>query len=154
MPTFPEITPATMYMALNLGVLPFWALLIALPHASITERLVHSIALPLILGVTYAWLLATALTSPAPEGAGFATLDALMKTFSVEIALVAGWAHYIVFDLFVGAWQARDAQRVGLNHLLLIPCLLLTLIVGPIGLVTYLMIRGLSGKGGTSLFEG
>jgi hypothetical protein len=49
---------------------------------------------------------------------------------------------------------ARDAQRVGLNHFLLIPCLLLTLLVGPIGLVTYLMIRGLSGKGGTSLFEG
>ena len=59
-----------------------------------------------------------------------------------------------MFDLFVGAWQARDAQRVGLNHFLLIPCLLLTLVVGPIGLVTYLMIRGLSGKGGTSLFEG
>jgi hypothetical protein len=154
MPALPEMTPANMYLMLNLGVLPFWAMLMLLPHARITEQVVHSIALPLILGVTYAWLLATALTSPAPEGAGFASLDALMKTFSVEIALVAGWAHYLVFDLFVGAWQARDAQRVGLNHLLLIPCLLLTLVVGPIGLVTYLMIRGLSGKGGTSLFEG
>jgi hypothetical protein len=154
MPALPEMTPANMYLMLNLGVLPFWAMLMLLPHARITEQVVHSIALPLILGVTYAWLLATALTSPAPEGAGFASLDALMKTFSVEIALVAGWAHYLVFDLFVGAWQARDAQRVGLNHLLLIPCLLLTLLVGPIGLVTYLMIRGLSGKGGTSLFEG
>ena len=154
MPALPEMTPANMYLMLNLGVLPFWAILMLLPHARITEQVVHSIALPLILGVTYAWLLATALTSPAPEGAGFASLDALMKTFSVEIALVAGWAHYLVFDLFVGAWQARDAQRVGLNHLLLIPCLLLTLLVGPIGLVTYLMIRGLSGKGGTSLFEG
>jgi hypothetical protein len=154
MPALPEMTPANMYLMLNLGVLPFWAMLMLLPHARITEQVVHSIALPLILGVTYAWLLATALTSPAPEGAGFASLDALMKTFSVEIALVAGWAHYLVFDLFVGAWQARDAQRVGLNHFLLIPCLLLTLLVGPIGLVTYLMIRGLSGKGGTSLFEG
>lgn len=154
MPALPEMTPANMYLMLNLGVLPFWAMLMLLPRARVTEQVVHSIALPLILGVTYAWLLATALTSPAPEGAGFASLDALMKTFSVEIALVAGWAHYLVFDLFVGAWQARDAQRVGLNHLLLVPCLLLTLLVGPIGLVTYLMIRGLSGKGGTSLFEG
>lgn len=154
MPALPEITPATMYLVLTLGILPFWALLILLPRARITEHLVHSVALPLVLGVTYAWLLATALTSPAPEGAGFATLDALMKTFSVEIAVVAGWAHYIVFDLFVGAWIARDAQRVGLNHFMLIPCLLLTIVMGPIGLVAYLMTRGLSGKGGTSLFEG
>jgi hypothetical protein len=154
MSPLPEITPATMYLALNLGILPFWALLVVLPRAAITRRLVHSIALPLILGATYAWLLATALTSPAPEGAGFATLDALMKTFSVEIAVVAGWAHYLVFDLFVGAWLARDAQRVGLSHLALVPCLLLTLVVGPIGLLAYLIVRSLSGKGGTSLFEG
>ena len=80
MPALPEMTPANMYLMLNLGVLPFWAMLMLLPHARITEQVVHSIALPLILGVTYAWLLATALTSPAPEGAGFASLDALMKT--------------------------------------------------------------------------
>ena len=61
MPALPEISPSTMYLVLNLGVLPFWALLIFLPHARITETLVHSVMMPLILGVTYAWLLATAL---------------------------------------------------------------------------------------------
>lgn len=154
MPALPEISPSTMYLALNLGVLPFWALLILLPHAKITETLVHSVMMPLVLGVTYAWLLATALVLPAPEGAGFSSLEALMKLFTVEMALVAAWAHYIVFDLFVGAWEARDAQRVGMNHLLLIPCLALTLLVGPIGLLAYIMIRGLTGKSGFSLFEG
>jgi hypothetical protein len=77
-----------------------------------------------------------------------------MKLFTVEMALVAAWSHYIVFDLFVGAWEARDAQRVGMNHLLLVPCLVLTLLVGPIGLLAYIMIRGLTGKSGFSLFEG
>lgn len=143
-----------MYLALNLGVLPFWALLIFLPHARITELLVHSVMMPLILGVTYAWLLATALSLPAPEGAGFSSLEGLMKLFTVEMALVAAWSHYIVFDLFVGAWEARDAQRVGLHHLLLAPCLILTLLVGPIGLLSYIMVRGLTGKSGFSLFEG
>lgn len=143
-----------MYLALNLGILPFWALLLVLPHARITEALVHSVALPLILGVTYMWLLGTALSLPAPEGAGFSSLSGLMKLFTVEMALVAGWAHYLVFDMFVGAWEARDAQRVGLHHLLLAPCLLLTLAVGPIGLMLYILVRGISGRGGFSLFEG
>lgn len=143
-----------MYLALNLGVTPFWALLIFMPRAQITDTLVHSVMMPLILGVTYAWLLATALSLPAPEGAGFSSLEGLMKLFTVEMALVAAWSHYIVFDLFVGAWEARDAQRVGMNHLLLAPCLLLTFLVGPIGLLAYIMIRGLTGKSGFSLFEG
>jgi hypothetical protein len=150
------LSPDTMYLLLNYGVLPFWALLIVAPVLKLTDTLVHSVAMPLLLGVTYAWLLATALWGPvaAPEGAGFASLDALLKLFSTKEALVAGWAHYIVFDLFVGAWIARDAQRVGLNHFALIPCLTLTLLVGPIGLLTYLMVRGLTGRGGWSLFEG
>lgn len=150
------LSPDTMYLLLNYGVLPFWALLILAPVLKITDALVHSVAMPLLLGVTYAWLLATALWGPVatPDGAGFATLDALLKLFSTKQALVAGWAHYIVFDLFVGAWIARDAQRVGLNHFALIPCLVLTLLVGPIGLLTYLMVRGLTGRGGWSLFEG
>lgn len=145
-----------MYTLLNFGVVPFWALLIVAPVFRLTDLLVHSVAMPILLGVTYAWLLATALWGgvPLPEGAGFSTLDGLVKLFSVKEALVAGWAHYIVFDLFVGAWQARDAQRVGLNHFVLIPCLILTFLVGPVGLLAYLLIRGLTGRAGWSLFEG
>jgi hypothetical protein len=151
-----QITPDTLFMVLNFSVLPFWLLLIVAPVFKLTDILVHSVAVPIILGVTYAWLLATALFggTPVPEGAGFDSLDALMKLFSVKEALLAGWAHYLVFDLFVGAWQARDAQRIGLNHFILIPCLLLTFLVGPIGLLAYLLIRGLSGRAGSSLFEG
>lgn len=155
MPHF-EISPDTMYLVLNFGVMPFWALLILLPHARITEVAVHSVLVPLVLGVTYAWLLATAIAGPPapPDGSGFATLPELMKTFTAPTAVVAGWAHYLVFDLFVGSWEARDAQRIGLHHLVVAPCILITFLVGPIGLLLYLMVRGLSGKAGTSLFEG
>jgi hypothetical protein len=151
-----QITPDTLFTFLNYAVLPFWALLIVAPVFKLTDILVHSVAVPIILGVTYAWLLATALWggTPVPEGAGFGTLDGVMKLFSVKEALVAGWAHYLVFDLFIGAWQARDAQRIGLNHFVLIPCLALTLLVGPVGLLAYLLIRGLTGRAGWSLFEG
>lgn len=149
-----SLSPDAMYTLLNMSVLPFWAMLIFLPFLKFTDTLVHSVLAPIVLGVTYAWLLATALSGAMPEGAGFETLDALMKTFSVKQAVVAGWAHYLVFDLFIGAWEARDAQRAGLNHFVLIPCLIVTFLVGPIGLLLYLMIRGLSGRGGWSVFEG
>jgi hypothetical protein len=54
---------------------------------------------------------------------------------------VAGWIHYLIFDLFVGAWEARDARRRGVPHLLLVPCLLATLMIGPVGLLLYVLVR-------------
>lgn len=152
----PTITPDQLYLALNYGVMPFWALIIFVPFLKITDRLVHSVLAPIVLGVTYTWLLANVMGGVVqmPEGAGFGTLDALMKTFSMKEAVVAGWAHYIVFDLFVGAWIARDAQRVGINQFVVAPSLLLTFLVGPIGLLSYLLLRGITGRGGWSLFEG
>ncbi len=152
----PTISPDDLYLALNYGVMPFWALVILVPFLKITDTLVHSVLAPIVLGVTYTWLLANVMGGvvQVPEGAGFASLDALMKTFSVKEAVVAGWAHYIVFDLFVGAWIARDAQRVGLNQFIVAPSLLLTFLVGPIGLLSYLLLRGITGRGGWSLFEG
>ena len=151
-----SISAETMYTLLNFSVLPFWLLLILVPLTKPTDTLVHSVLMPLVLGVTYAWFLATALwgPTPMPDGAGFGSLEALRKVFSMDTALIAGWAHYLVFDLFIGAWQARDAQRIGLNHFLLVPCLVVTLVVGPIGLLLYVMVRGLTGRGGWSLFEG
>lgn len=151
-----ELTPELMFKLVNYSVLPFWALLVFLPHLKITDWLVHSVLAPVVLGVLYAWLFATATFAGhgLPEGANFSSLDGVAKVFSVKEALVAGWTHYLVFDLFIGAWEARDAQRVAMNHFVLIPCLVLTLLVGPIGLLLYLMIRGLTGRAGWSLFEG
>jgi Domain of unknown function (DUF4281) len=156
MSALPHVAPETLFAFLNFGVMPFWALLIFLPHLKITDWLVHSVLAPIVLGAVYALLFAsfTFGGTTLPEGAGITTLDGVMKLFTLKEAALAGWAHYIVFDLFVGAWQARDAQRLGLNHFLLIPCLVLTFLVGPVGLLAYLMIRGLSGRGGTTLFEG
>ena len=64
-----------------------------------------------------------------------------MTFFSVEQTMLAGWVHYLVFDLFVGAWEVRDARRVGVHHLLVVPCLALTFMAGPIGLLLYLGLR-------------
>jgi hypothetical protein len=52
-----------------------------------------------------------------------------------------GWAHYLAFDLFVGSWEVRDSQRLKIPHWQVVPCLLFTLMVGPVGLVLYLTLR-------------
>ncbi len=123
----------------NAFVLPFWALLIAAPRWRWTRRLVHGPLAPVVLCGVYVYMLLASL--PAPEGSGFFSLYQVMILFTEPRAVMAGWVHYLVFDLFVGAWAARDAQRVGVPHLLLVPCLLATLLVGPVGLLLYLAVR-------------
>jgi hypothetical protein len=61
--------------------------------------------------------------------------------FRSPYALLAGWIHYLAFDLFTGAWEARDAAQAGISRWLVAPCLLLTFLFGPAGLALYLLLR-------------
>lgn len=123
----------------NYAVLPFWLLLIAVPRWRWTQRLVHGPAVVLLLTPIYAFLLFGYAT--APEGMTFLTLYGVMIGFSSPHIVAAGWIHYLIFDLFVGAWEARDALRRGVPRWLLIPSLLGTLLFGPIGLLLYVVAR-------------
>ena len=76
-----------------------------------------------------------------PEEFNFRTLYGVMVGFSVPHLVMAGWIHYLVFDLFVGAWEVRDAMRRNVPHWLVVPCLVLTLMFGPIGLLAYVLVR-------------
>jgi hypothetical protein len=149
------MTPDTIFAIANNGILVFWLLLILAPGWRGTQILVHSVAIPVLLGLTYIWLLSSAVFGGhgAPAGASFFSLHGVAALFSSPLALTAGWIHYLVFDLFVGAWEARDARRRGISHLALIPCLIVTLMVGPVGLLLYLALRAALGKGGFFLGE-
>jgi hypothetical protein len=129
-------------------VLPVWLLLIFVPRWQWTQRLATFIV-PLLLGVIYVGLLATA---HFPAGGGFNSLAQVALLFSVRQALLAGWIHYLAFDLFTGAWEARDARRLRISRWLVAPCLLLTFLFGPLGLGLYLLLRaGLRKKVGVVL---
>lgn len=134
------MTPDTVFTICNTGVLPAWLLLVLAPAWKWTHRVVHSAWIPLLLGIVYAGAFAT--NTVAPEGAGFGSLAGVMLLFTSPHAVLAGWVHYLVFDLFVGAWEVRDAQRRGISHWLVVPCLALTLMLGPLGLLAYLTLRG------------
>ncbi|HET6417269.1 MAG TPA: ABA4-like family protein [Polyangiales bacterium] len=133
------MTLEMLLQAANYAVIPFWLLLILAPRWSWTERLVHSPIVLLLLTPIYAYMLFG--YGPAPEGMSFSSLYGIMVGFSAPHVAVAGWIHYLIFDLFVGAWEARDARRRGVPHLLLVPCLLATLLIGPVGLLLYVLVR-------------
>jgi hypothetical protein len=115
-----------------------WICLVFLPRWRPSATLVAPVLIPSLIAILYLWLVATSL--PGAEG-GFGTLAEVKLLFANERALLAGWIHYLAFDLFIGAWEVRDARRRGIHHLALVPCLLLTFLFGPVGLLLYLAMR-------------
>ena len=98
-----------------------------------------SIAVPGLIGVAYAILIGRGLRSGT--GGGFGSIEAVRRLFGDDAALAAGWLHYIAFDLFVGTWIAAEGLDAGASRLLVLPCLLLTFLFGPLGLLVFLMLR-------------
>ena len=121
----------------NASVIPAWFLLLVFPNRSITSRLVHSGAWSAALSILYTILL---LYSFGGDG-GMDSLENLKISFQRDEIMLLGWVHYLAFDLFIGAWISRDANRIGLHHLLVVPVLILTLFAGPVGLLIYLAIK-------------
>jgi len=131
--------PETVFYICNFGIVPAWALLVFAPNWKWTGRIVHAIWIPLILALFYGWAF---ISSPKfPEGGSFNSLEGVMALFTNPYIALAGWVHYLVFDLFVGAWEVRDAKREKIHHGIVIPCLIFTFILGPIGLLLFLIIR-------------
>lgn len=114
-----------------------WLLLVILPKRPVAQH-IAGIFFPLVLAVGYLVLIALHLRGA--EG-GFGSLADVATLFQKKELLLAGWIHYLAFDLFIGGWEVRDAQAHGIPHLVVIPCLLMTFMLGPIGLLFYFAIR-------------
>ena len=132
------MSPETLFSICNTAVLPGWLLLVVAPRWKWTKIIINSCLLPLLLAVVYLFLIVAHFGQT--EG-GFGSLADVAKLFQNPHILLAGWIHYLAFDLFVGSWEVRDAERHGINHLLVIPCLILTFLLGPIGLLLYFIMR-------------
>ncbi len=119
---------------------PFWALMILLPGWSWTRRIIGSplIVLPVVL--IYAMLVLPALGEVFPAVAS-PTLGGVRDLLGTADGAAAGWAHLIAFDLFVGRWAWLDSRDRGVPALVMAPVLLLTILLGPLGLGAYLALR-------------
>lgn len=117
-----------------------WAILIFAPRRWPALNLMPGAVLPAALALGYAGLV---LVHFAGTGGGFGSLAEVRILLSTEPMLLAGWVHYLAFDLFVGAWIARRADRIGLSRLVQAPILVATFMLGPVGLLLFLMLAPL-----------
>ncbi len=128
----------TLFRMANLTALAGWAVLLISPLAPKWADGIAGILIPLVLSVGYTALI---LVYWANAEGGFSTLSDVMMLFTQRETAFAGWIHFLAFDLFVGAWEVRVARREGIPHLLVIPCLILTFLFGPLGFLLFLGLR-------------
>ncbi len=116
-----------------------WIILVFLsPFWKHTDKLMVGFIITLFC-IVYAWLII--ISFRLDDLKAFGSLDGVMGLFQDKTLLTAGWIHYLAFDLFVGAWITRNARKHGINHWLLLPVLFLTFMLGPVGLLIYLLVR-------------
>ena len=147
------MTMATLFDASFLLVAPFWFLMIVLPGWRVTRRVVAS---PWIAAPAAALYLA--LVVPGLPGVLAAvsspSLEAIAPMLGTPEGATVAWVHFLAFDLFVGRWVYLDARQRGVSPWVVSPLLFATLMVGPVGLLGYLGVRGWGSRGRTAAVQG
>lgn len=132
------MSPEQLFGLLNMLALVSWLLLAVFPGRALITRMVAGTAVPAFFAVAYVVMIASAWSGS--EG-GFSSLDGVAALFANRWLLLAGWTHYLAFDLLVGVWEVRDSRDRRIPHLLVVPCLALTFMFGPAGWLLYQTIR-------------
>lgn len=135
------MTPDFLFNSANKVATLGWLLLVLAPRWRGTRLVVLNGLLPLLLAATYVATIGYQTVMHPAAGGGFGSLGQVAALFAQPWALVAGWVHYLCFDMWIGTWETRDAQRRGVPHLLLLPCLVATFMLGPLGLLLYSALR-------------
>jgi hypothetical protein len=127
----------TAFRVLNLLVLPWWGVFLVAPRSRLARRAASNAGVFLALAAAYAVLLVAAVVTGREGGFGY---EGVRSALGTPLGFLAGWTHYLVFDLFVGAWVLRESQRIEVEPRLY---LFFTLMAGPIGLGGFLVRRWL-----------
>lgn len=138
------MTPIEVFSIANTIVLPMWILLVFLPRWKITRFLIDYKVIPIILSVLYTFYIV--LYTIHYGVMDFSSLSSVMTIFTQENALLAGWLHYLAFDLLVGMWIVNQNKFLGLNQLLIAPCLFLTFMFGPLGFLLFIVIKAIKNR--------
>jgi hypothetical protein len=133
----PEILFSTAGVVVLVGWLTLIATLILVPRTPAPARIIV-VSVALALSMLYAALIGAFWTQR--EG-GFGSLSDVAALFGHPWLLLAGWVHYLAFDLLVGLWEHEEAARIGMSRWLLVPCLLLTFLFGPAGWLVFMAAR-------------
>jgi len=132
------MSPADVFKVANLLAVSGWFVLLASPLIPRAASLFAGLIAPLILSVGYTSVI---LVNWSSAQGGFGSLPAVAQLMQSPWLQLAGWVHYLAFDLLLGAWQARVARREAIPHLLVMPCLFMTFLFGPAGYLAFQAIR-------------
>lgn len=132
------LDPDFLFAAGNTIVLAGWAMVILLPKRSPALMAVPKFAIPVLFGLVYAGI---TLARFHTSGGGYGSLAELRTLFATDELLVAGWLHYLAFDLFVGVWIAEQSDETGLSRPIQAVILVTAFIFPPVGLVLFLSTR-------------
>ncbi|MEQ9300696.1 MAG: ABA4-like family protein [Cyclobacteriaceae bacterium] len=134
------ITPDQVFGMTNGLATLGWALLLFTPNWHITRKLLFTLLIPTLLCAAY---LIAMLSFPSQSGMDFSSLDSVAGMFSQREVVLVGWIHYLAFDLMVGLWINFNARKHGIKHLYIVLPLIFTFMLGPIGLLAYLILRSI-----------
>ena len=137
-------TIETLYMWINLGVLPFWFILIVFPQSHLSRIFVTSIFPFFILGGAYVFILYKSYLIGYDFDGNFSLylgLSELSRLFEDHLYIMIFWTHFIAINLFIGGWIVKDSQKFAINKVLMAVPLIVTYLIGPIGLFLYWIIR-------------
>ena len=132
------------FLWLNLGVLPFWLVLIIFPQSQICKVFKTSIFPISIISLVYSYLLYSLFNDGYDFLGNFELylgLNSILNLFSDRSFLILFWCHFLAINLFCGGWIVKDSQKFGINKILITLPLILTYFIGPIGITIYWFIR-------------
>ena len=138
------LTLENIYPWTNFGVIPFWLMLIIIPNSKVTQILVNSIILPLILSATYVYVVYQAILldeSLLDIFKLYLSSDNLYTVFATENFLLIFWIHFIALNIFLGSWVSRDGVKYNIPRKFVFIPLILIYFTGPLGLVFYWLFR-------------
>ena len=133
-----------LYFWVNLGVLPFWLILIFFPSSNINKFFATSILPILLLSGAYIYALYKSYLNTYDFISNFElylSISNLSNLFSNNLFLILFWIHFVSINLFIGGWMVRDSQKLLINKILVAFPLIITYLIGPLGVFIYWLIR-------------
>jgi hypothetical protein len=119
-----------------------WIALVVLPGRRMVSGVLCAVVVPGALALAYACVLGWKLSTNGPPPGDVMTIAGLRAVFADDWVFAAAWTHYLVFDMVVGSWIARDSIRLGMPWPIRSAALVLTFLAGPVGFLLHLFARG------------
>ena len=138
------MTPTEVFSIANMIAIPMWVLMLFFSKWKVTRFLIDFKVIPLALAFMYAIYIFQAIQISGMMD--FGSLTSVITLFTEENAVLAGWIHYLAFDLIVGMWVLDQNKELKINQLVMAPCLFLTFMLGPIGFLLFMIIKTIKQK--------